>query len=155
MVMFILERMVPWVELEAVSAVCANVSALTVTVQNLTSSLDAFDYRLRDLEATAGSKVGVGADLSRKTRRNQNRRNGANGGNSGNGIVNIPWKSPGEVGGIKCKLMYELAQNNPPPLPTSLESALELNLQTRRTKPCQNIYALNGVAQGYLTRRVY
>ena len=36
MVMLILEKMVPKVELEGVSAACANVSALPVTVQNLT-----------------------------------------------------------------------------------------------------------------------
>ena len=49
MVMFILEMMVPWVDLEDVSAACANVSALPVTVQKLASSMDAFDYHLRAL----------------------------------------------------------------------------------------------------------
>ena len=54
MVMFILDTMVPRVELEGVSAACANVSTLPVTVQKLASSVDTFDSRLRDLEATAG-----------------------------------------------------------------------------------------------------
>ena len=43
MVMFILETMVPWVELEIVSAACVNVSTLPVTVQKLASSVDTFD----------------------------------------------------------------------------------------------------------------
>ena len=46
MVMFILETMFFQVELEGVSLACANVSALLVTVQNLASSVDAFDSRL-------------------------------------------------------------------------------------------------------------
>ena len=39
MVMFILETMVPRVDPEGVSAACANVSALPVTVQNFMSSV--------------------------------------------------------------------------------------------------------------------
>ena len=155
MVMFILDTMVPWVELEGVYAACANVSALHVTVRNLASSVDAFDYFLRYLEATDDLKVRGGAALSRNARRNQNRRNGANGGNSGSGIVDITLKSTGEVGGIKCKLRYDLALHNPPPLPTSSESALELNIWTGRTNPFQTLYELNGVAQIYLPKRRY
>ena len=90
MVMFILEKMVYRVDIEGVSAACDNVSALPVTVQNLASSVDAFDYCLPALEATAGLEVGGGADLPRKPRRNQNRRNGANREKSGSGIVDIP-----------------------------------------------------------------
>ena len=60
MFMFILETMVPQVELEGVSAACANVSTLPVTVQKLASSVDAFDSRLHALEATDGLEVGVG-----------------------------------------------------------------------------------------------
>ena len=37
MVIFILETMVPWVEVEGVSAACANFSALLFTVEILTS----------------------------------------------------------------------------------------------------------------------
>ena len=87
--MFILDTMVPRVDLEVVSATCANVSALPVTIQNLVSSVDAFDSYLCALEATYSLEVGGGADLSINIRINQNRRNGANGGNSGSGIVNI------------------------------------------------------------------
>ena len=54
MVMFILETMVPRLDLEGVSLACANVSALSLTVRNLASSVDEFDYRLHALEATAG-----------------------------------------------------------------------------------------------------
>ena len=153
--MFILETTVSRVDIEGVSAACANVRALPVTVRNLASSVDAFDYWLCDLEATYGSEVGGGSSLSKNSRRNQNSRNGANGVNGGSGIFHIPWKIPGEVGGIKYELRYELAQHNPPPLPTSSELALELNIWTGITKPCQKLYALNDVAQGYLPRRVY
>ena len=89
MIMFILEMMVPWVDLECVSVAYANVSALPMTVQNIASSLDDFYSRLHDLEATNGLEVGRGAPLSRNARRNQNRSNGADGGNSGSGIGNI------------------------------------------------------------------
>ena len=58
MVMFILEKMVPRLELEGVSAACANVSTLPVTVQKLASSVDAFDSCLCALEATFGLEVG-------------------------------------------------------------------------------------------------
>ena len=58
MVIFILETMVPQVELEGVSAACANVSTLPVTVQKLASSVDAFDSCLCALEATFGLEVG-------------------------------------------------------------------------------------------------
>ena len=90
MVMFILETMVPRVELEGVSTACANVSTLPVTVQKLASSVEAFDSCLRALEATSGLEVGGGVDLLRNIRRNQIRRNGANGGNNDNGIADIP-----------------------------------------------------------------
>ena len=90
MVMFILETMLPWVDLEGVYAACDNVSALTVTAQNLASSVDTFDSRLRALGATVGLEVGGGAALSRNSIRNQNRRNVANGGKIGSGTVNIP-----------------------------------------------------------------
>ena len=90
MVMFILETMVPLVELECVYLACANVIVLPVTVQNLVSSVDAFYYHLCALEATASLEVWVGAALSRNTGRNQNRINCANVGNSDCGIVNIP-----------------------------------------------------------------
>ena len=90
MVMFILETMVPCVELEGVYADCDNVSALPVTVRNLVSSVDAFDSRLRALEDNAGFEVGGGAVLSINARRNQNRRNGANGEKIRGGIVDIP-----------------------------------------------------------------
>ena len=53
MVVSILETMVPWVDLEGVSAACENVRTLLVTVQKLASSVDAFDSRLCSLEATA------------------------------------------------------------------------------------------------------
>ena len=95
MVMLILDMMVPQVEFEGVSATCANVSALPVTVQNLASSVDAFYSCLHALEAIAGLEVGVGVHLSRNARRNQNRQNGANRGNRGNGIINIPLKNSG------------------------------------------------------------
>ena len=90
MVMFILETMVPRLELEVVSAACDNVNALPVTVQNLSPSVNTFEYLLCALEDTAGLEVGGGAALSRNAGRNHNRRNGANGSNSGSGIVNIP-----------------------------------------------------------------
>ena len=54
MIMFILETMVPWLELEGVSTACTNGSALLVTIQKLASSVDDFDSRLRSLEANAG-----------------------------------------------------------------------------------------------------
>ena len=76
-------------ELEVVYASCVNVSDLHVTVRNLTSSVDAFYSRLRDLEATSGLEVGGGAALSINARRNQNRRNSDNYRNSGGGIVII------------------------------------------------------------------
>ena len=41
--MFILKTMVPRVVLAGVSAACANVSTLPVTVQKLTSSVNTFD----------------------------------------------------------------------------------------------------------------
>ena len=53
-VMFVLEMMLPQVELEGVSAACDNVIALSVTVRNLVSSVDAFDYCLRALGSTSG-----------------------------------------------------------------------------------------------------
>ena len=88
--MFISETMVPQVELEGFSAACANVRTLPVTVQKLASSVDAFDSRLRALEATAGLDMGEGVALLRNARRNQSRSNGANGGNNDNGIADIP-----------------------------------------------------------------
>ena len=45
-VMFILETIVPRVELEGVSAACANIITLPVSVQKLVSSVDAFDSSL-------------------------------------------------------------------------------------------------------------
>ena len=99
--------------------------------------------------------MGLGAVLSRKSRRNQKRRNGANGENSGSGIVDILWKILDEVVGIKCKLRYDLALHNPLPLPTSSESALKLNLWTGRSNPRQTLHAINDVAQGYLPRKGY
>ena len=89
-VMFILETMVPRVELGGVSVACENVSTMPVTVQKLASSVDAFDSCLRTLEATTGLEVGGGVALSRKSRRNQIRRNGDNGGKNDNGIADIP-----------------------------------------------------------------
>ena len=62
--------MVPWVDLEGVSAACENVSALPMTVQKLALSVDTFDYRLHALEATPGLEVGGGVSLSRNARRN-------------------------------------------------------------------------------------
>ena len=90
MVMFILETMVPRVDLWGVFEACANVSALSVTFQKLASWVDAFDYCLRALEDNAGLEVGGGAAVSRNSRINQIRRNGANGGKGGNGIIDIP-----------------------------------------------------------------
>ena len=90
MFMFILEKMVPRVELESISTACANVSTLPVTVQKLASSVGAFDSCLPDLEDTAGLEVGGGVALSRNSLRNQSRRNGVNGGNDDNGIVDFP-----------------------------------------------------------------
>ena len=104
--------------------------------------MDTFYSRICDLEDTAGLDVGGGAALSRNARKNQNRRNGAYVGNSRGGIVYI-------------QLRYDLARHNNPPLPTSSESALELNLWTGKSKPCQTVYAINGVAQGYLPRQRY
>ena len=90
MVMFILETMVPRVELESVSAAYANVRTLPMNAQILASSVYCFDSRLRSLEATAGLEVGGGVALSMNTRRKNSRSNGANVGNNDNGIVNIP-----------------------------------------------------------------
>ena len=90
MVIFILETMVPRVELEGVSAACENISTLPVTVQKLASSEEAFDSCLRDLEDTTGLEVGGGVYMSRNPRRNQSRSNGANGWKNYNGIVDIP-----------------------------------------------------------------
>ena len=92
MVMFILEIMVPHVEIEGVSTEYANVSALTFRVKKVAFSVGAFDSRLFALEATAGLEVGGGTDISRNKRRNKNRRSGANGsyGNGGGVIVDIP-----------------------------------------------------------------
>ena len=90
MVIFILETMVPQVDLEGVSAACAIVSTLPVTVQKLASSMDAFGSLLLALEAISGLEVGEGVALSRNSRRNYIRRNGYNGGKSGDGIVYIP-----------------------------------------------------------------
>ena len=89
MVMFILETMVPWVELESVYTAYENVSTLPVTVQKLASSVDAFDSSLRALEATSSVEVGGGVALSRNSRRNHIRRNGVNGGKKDNGITGI------------------------------------------------------------------
>ena len=82
MFMFVLEAMVPRVELEGVSVACVNVSTLPVTFQKLASSVDAFDYRLRALEDTSSLEVGGGVALSRNARRNQSRMNDDNGGNN-------------------------------------------------------------------------
>ena len=49
MFMFILETMVPQVDLEGVSAAYANIITLPVTIQKLASSVDAFDSRIRAL----------------------------------------------------------------------------------------------------------
>ena len=46
MVMFILDTMVPRVELEGVSSACENVSTLPVTVHKLASSVDALNIAL-------------------------------------------------------------------------------------------------------------
>ena len=54
MVMFILKTMVSQMDLEGISVACEKVSTLTVTVQKIASSVDAFDYRLRALETIAG-----------------------------------------------------------------------------------------------------
>ena len=91
MVMFILEIMVPHVEIEGVSTEYANVSALTFRVKKVAFSVGAFDSRLFALEATAGLEVEEGMALYRNARRNQNRRSGTNGsgGNCGGGIVYI------------------------------------------------------------------
>ena len=90
--MFILETMVPRVDLEGVSATCANVSALPLNVRNFVSVVGAFDSFLHSLEATSGLDVGGGEPLSRNARRNKNRRNGANGSdlNGGGWTVDIP-----------------------------------------------------------------
>ena len=63
MVMFILEKMVPRMELEGVYAACENVSTLPVTVPKIASSVDSFDSRLRALEGTSGLEVGGGVAL--------------------------------------------------------------------------------------------
>ena len=90
MVICILDTMVPRVELEGISAACANVITLPVTVQKLASSVDAFDSCLCALEATAGLEVGGGVDMSRNSRINHSRSNGANGWKNDNGIADIP-----------------------------------------------------------------
>ena len=54
MVMFILDTMVPRVDLEDVSAICANISDLKLTVRNISSSVDSFGSRLHALESTSG-----------------------------------------------------------------------------------------------------
>ena len=135
MIMFILDIMVPQVELDGVYTDCANVSNLPVTVQKLASSVDAFDYRVCDLDATAGSDVGGGVALSRNYRSNQSKKNGANGGKNDNEISDIPWNSMGEAGDKNCKLRYKIAQHNPPPSPTISESTLEIKLWMGITKP--------------------
>ena len=63
MVMFILDTMIPRVELEGISAACANVRTMSVTFQKLASSVDAFESRMCALEATAGLEVGRGVAL--------------------------------------------------------------------------------------------
>ena len=63
MVVCFLETMVPRVELEDVSAACANVRAIPVNVRNLVLSVDAFNYHLLALEGTTGLEVGVGLAL--------------------------------------------------------------------------------------------
>ena len=73
--------------------------------------MNAFDSCLRDLEATSGLEVGGGVALTRSNRRKQSRRNGDNVDNNDNGIVDNPRNSPGEAGGRKCKLRYELVQD--------------------------------------------
>ena len=88
-VMFILETMVPRVDIEGVSTACTNVRTMPVTVQKLASSVDAFDSRLCDLEATNGLEVGGGVDLLKNDIRNQIKRNGDNGGKNENGIADI------------------------------------------------------------------
>ena len=90
MVIFILEIMISRVDLEGVSAACANVRTLPVTVQKIASPVEAFESSLSALETTAGLELGGGVTLSRNARRNQIRRSGANGGNNDNGITNIP-----------------------------------------------------------------
>ena len=92
MVMLVFERMVPWVELEGVYAEFDNVSALPFTVQNISSSVDAFYSCLCVLEATSGLDMGGGAALSINTRSNKNRCNRGNGSvvNGGGEIVHIP-----------------------------------------------------------------
>ena len=92
MVMIVLETMFPWVELEGVFVECANVSALPLTVQNLASSVDAFDSYLGYLEDNSFLEVGGGGSLYRNERRNQNRQNSGNSSsrNCGGGIVDIP-----------------------------------------------------------------
>ena len=90
MVMFILDTMVPRVELEGVSAACSNVSTLPVTVPKIASLVDTFDSRLCALEATAVLEVGVGVALSINSIINQISSNGYNVGKNENGISNIP-----------------------------------------------------------------
>ena len=53
-VMFILDTMVPWVDIEGFSAACANLGTIPMTVQKLTASVDDFDSCLGDFESTAG-----------------------------------------------------------------------------------------------------
>ena len=90
MVIFILETMVPQVDLEGVSAACAIVSTLPVTVQKLASSMDAFGSLLLVLGAISGLEVGEGVALSRNAIINQSRRNGADGRKNYNGISDVP-----------------------------------------------------------------
>ena len=70
MVILVLETMVPREDLEGVYAPCENFSALSVNVQKLASSVDAFEYCLHDLETTAGLELVGGVSLSRNSRRN-------------------------------------------------------------------------------------
>ena len=65
MFMFILEKMVPQLELEVVSASCENVRTMSMTIQKLTSLVDEFDSRLCDLKSTFVLEVGGGVALSK------------------------------------------------------------------------------------------
>ena len=71
MVMFILDTIVPRVEIEGVSEVCSNVSTLPVTVHKLASSVDAFESRLRSLKATTGLDLGGVVSLPINARKNR------------------------------------------------------------------------------------
>ena len=87
--MFVLDTMVHQMELEDVSAACANVITLPVIFQKLVSSVDALDSRLSALEATSGLDVGGGVALYKNAKGNQSSKNGSNEGKDDNGIVNI------------------------------------------------------------------